>query len=121
MEYNTSIICPTNGIPRYGTDDNGNRMFIIDLVKFDEEPVVHLSLDVGFILLVTTKWWNEDKSSYLERKIWRDMLKHLVVYRFFNHFIEIVQEIYGSHGVNVNSKHIEMVLWLMTIQWICLM
>ncbi len=47
VEYNTSIICPTNGILRYGTDDNGNRMFIIDPVKFDEEPMVYLSLDVG--------------------------------------------------------------------------
>lgn len=32
----------------------------------------------------------------------------------YNYFIEIIQEIYTTQGVNVNSKHIEMVLRQMT-------
>ena len=34
--------------------------------------------------------------------------------RFNNYFIETVQEIYKEQGVNINSKHIEMILRQMT-------
>ncbi len=42
-----------------------------------------------------------------------DLSNYSEVYGFndlFNYFVGIVQEIYGNHRINVNSKHIEMVL-----------
>ncbi len=111
-EDNRSIVCPTNGILRYGTDGNGNRTFVIDPVKLDEKPVVYSGSDVELFI----KNNNVIKQGQVILSGDKDLTSYAEILgsnRFFNYFIETVQEIYGSHGVNVNSKHIEMVLRLM--------
>ncbi|PIM96952.1 DNA-directed RNA polymerase subunit beta' [Candidatus Hodgkinia cicadicola] len=113
VEDNTSIVCPTNGILRYGTDGNGNRMFIIDPVKLDERPVVCSGSDVE-LFIENNKMIKQGQVIIPGDKDLTSYAKTLGCNNFFNYFIETVQEIYGSHGVNVNSKHIEMVLRSMT-------
>ncbi len=113
IEHNASIISPIDGLLKQGTNDNGNRSFIIDPIKANKRPIVYSDLDIklfiehnkmikqGQIVL----HGDHDLSNYAEVYGFND---------FFNYFINIVQEIYGNQGVNVNSKHIEMVLRQMT-------
>ncbi|PIM96055.1 DNA-directed RNA polymerase subunit beta' [Candidatus Hodgkinia cicadicola] len=110
---NISIISPIAGLLKHGTDSNGNRSFIIDPKKINEYPVVYSDLDVKLFI-------KENKMIKQGQIILHgdhDLSNYAEVYGFndlFNYFISIVQEIYGNQGVNVNSKHIEMVLRQMT-------
>ncbi len=110
---NSSIISPIDGLLKHGTDGNGNRLSIIDPKNINQHPVVYSNLDVklfikdnkmvkqGQIILCG----DHDLSDYAEVCGFNDL---------FNYFVGVVQEIYGNHGVNVNSKHIEMILRQMT-------
>ncbi|PIM96013.1 DNA-directed RNA polymerase subunit beta' [Candidatus Hodgkinia cicadicola] len=112
-ENNSSIISPIDGLLKHGVSGNGNRSFVIDPIKTNEKPIVYSDLDVKLLI--------EDNKMIKRGQIIlhgdHDLSNYAEVYGFndlFNYFINIVQEIYGNQGVNVNSKHIEMVLRQMT-------
>ncbi|WP_192572978.1 hypothetical protein [Candidatus Hodgkinia cicadicola] len=112
-EDNSSIISPIDGILKHGTDSNGNRSFVIDPININKQPVVYSDLDVKLFI--------KDNKIIKQGQIIlhgdHDLSNYAEVYGFndlFNYFVGIVQEIYGNQGVNVNSKHIEMVLRQMT-------
>ncbi len=112
-EDNSSLISPIDGLLKYGTDNDGNKLLIIDPKKPNNRPVLYSDLDVklfiknnemikqGQIIL----HGNHDLSNYTEICGFNEL---------YNYFVGLVQEIYGTQGVNVNSKHIEMVLRQMT-------
>ncbi len=112
-EDNSSVICNTDSVLRYGTDGNGNGMVVIDPMRLDEWPLMFSDVNVelftddnevikqGGIVIPG----EIDLSNYAEM---------CGLNRFNNYFIETVQEIYKEQGVNVNSKHIEMILRQMT-------
>ncbi|WP_192573175.1 hypothetical protein, partial [Candidatus Hodgkinia cicadicola] len=43
---NSSVISPIDGILKHGTDGNGNRLFVIDPININKQPVVYSDLDV---------------------------------------------------------------------------
>ncbi len=108
-EDNNSVICNTDGIPRHGTDGNGNGIFIIDPMRLDERPLIFSGVNVGSFV-------NDNK--VIKRGVVVtsgeiDLLNYVEAYGtngLYNYFIETIQEIYNAQGVNVNSKHVEMVL-----------
>ncbi len=112
-EDNRAIICNTDSILRYGTARGDNGTFVIDPIRLNEWPLVFSDVNVGLSI---------DNNELIQRgrviipgEI--DLLNYVEVYglnRFNNYFVDTVQEIYKEQGVNVNSKHIEMVLRQMT-------
>ncbi|PIM95792.1 hypothetical protein [Candidatus Hodgkinia cicadicola] len=108
-EDNNSVICNTDSIPRYGTDGNGNGIFIIDPMRLDEWPLIFSGVNVG-------PFTNNNKMMKRGTVVMSgetDLSNYADAYGYnglYNYFIEIIQEIYNVQGVNVNSKHIEMVL-----------
>ncbi len=112
-EDNSSVISPIDGILKHGTDGNGNRLSIIDPININKRPVVYSGLDVKLFI----KENNMVKQGQIILHGDHDLSNYAEIYGFndlFNYFVGIVQEIYGNQGVNVNSKHIEMVLRQMT-------
>ncbi len=112
-ENNTSIINPIDGLLKHGINGNGNRSFVIDPINNNKRPIVYTNLDVKLLV--------EDNKVMKRGQIIlhgdHDLSNYAEIYgfnNFFNYFISIVQEIYGNQGINVNSKHIEMVLRQMT-------
>ncbi len=113
VESNTSVICPTDGVLKYGTDNNGGKLFVIDPVIINKKPIIYSNLNVKLFIetgdmikqgQVILKGEN-DLSNYDE---YMDLIVFLII------FVGIIQGIYESQGVIVNSKHIEMVLRQMT-------
>ncbi len=110
---NRSVISLIDGLLKHGTDGNGNRSLIIDPKNINKHPVVYFNLDVKLFVKDNKmiKWeqiilhGDHDLSDYAEIYGFSDL---------FNYFVGVVQEIYGNQGVNVNSKHIEMILRQMT-------
>ncbi|WP_146657031.1 hypothetical protein [Candidatus Hodgkinia cicadicola] len=110
---NSSVISPIDGILKHGTDGNGNRLFVIDPININKQPVVYSDLDVKLFI----KENNMVKQGQIILHGDHDLSNYAEIYGFndlFNYFVGIVQEIYGNQGVNVNSKHIEMILRQMT-------
>ncbi len=112
-EDNSSIVSPMDGSLKHGTDSNGNRLFIIDPKTINKHPIIYSGLNVK--LFIKNNEMIKQGQIILHGD--HDLSNYFEVYGFndiFNYFVGIVQEIYGNHGVNVNSKHIEMVLRQMT-------
>ncbi|PIM95982.1 hypothetical protein [Candidatus Hodgkinia cicadicola] len=112
-EDNEAIICNTNSILRYGTNGRGNGTFVIDPMRLNEWPLVISGVNVE--TFVDANKMMQRGRIVIPGEI--DLLNYVEVYglnRFNNYFVDTVQEIYNEQGVNVNSKHIEMVLRQMT-------
>ncbi len=112
-EDNSSVICNTDGISRHGTYGDGNGIFVIDPMRLDEWPLIFSGINTDLFVNDNEmiKWGmvvilgEINLSNYTEAYGYNSL---------YNYFIEIIQEIYTTQGVNVNSKHIEMVLRQMT-------
>ncbi len=86
---------------------------LIQNKTINKHPIIYSGLNVKLFI----KNNKMIKQGQIILHVDHDLSNYSEVYGFndlFNYFVGIVQEIYGNHEVNVNSKHIEMVLRQLT-------
>ncbi len=108
-EDNAAVICGTDSVMRYNTDGNGDKTFVIDPVRMDEWPLVFSDVYIKPLVGNNEKM----KQGRVVIPGENDLLNYAETYgfnSFYNYFVGTVQEIYKQQGINVNGKHIEMIL-----------
>ncbi len=113
-EGNNALISNTNGVLRSGEINNDISIYVIDPYSTYKKPTVY-----EICGNLPTLFEDNKNIIYDEMLIPGeiDILNYIHQHglnKFINFFVDKVQEIYENQGVNVNSKHIEVVLKQMT-------
>lgn len=85
-EDNAAIICGTNSVLRYSTDNNGNETFVIDLVRMDEWPLMFSDVNVK-LLVDNNEMMKQDRVVIPGEN---DLLNYAKTYgfnNFYNYFV----------------------------------
>ncbi len=109
-----SGIAPVSGSLKLANVKSNERVYVLDPNKSSLSPIIYIIDGDGRLY-----GRNIRRGSVLSsREInFSSYLEHNDLSKFVDVFISKVQGIYESQGVDVNSKHIEMILRLMT-NWV---
>ncbi len=113
FKHENSMIAYSDSILKHGNMSNKSNVYITDPIAKHILPTVYSIYNNNSLLN------NNESIAKGEVIIFSNIkfLDYADLYgfnRFFNYFISTVQEIYENQGVNVNSKHIEIILRQMT-------
>ncbi|PIM94895.1 DNA-directed RNA polymerase subunit beta' [Candidatus Hodgkinia cicadicola] len=108
-ENDCVVLANTDGCFKYGNKKPNDNVFVLDPSSSTKRPLVyHLQQNVAVV--EDNKRVTKGASIVLGEPSLQEYIDVYGFDRFFNYFINTVQEIYESQGVSVNSKHIEVVL-----------
>ncbi len=111
---NRSMISCTTGILRRGNSFGNYVVYIIDSACVAMLPVVYIVYNNEYLLKDNSKI-NKGQVVLPGEIEFFDYINIYGFNEFLNYFVDIIQEIYESQGVNINSKHIEVILKQMII------
>lgn len=104
-----AVLANVNGCLRYGNIGTDDGSYVLDSSLKTQKPIVyHLHNDD--VMVNNNQMLKRGDYIVMGRP---DLKEYAEIYgfnQFFNYFINVVQEIYKSQGINVNSKHIEIIL-----------
>ncbi len=104
-----TVLTNTNGNFRYGNRNINDNVFVLDPSSSTQKPLVYHSQQNVIVIRDNGKI-TRGISIVLDEPSLQEYIDVHGFNRFFNYFINTVQEIYENQGVSVNSKHIEVVL-----------
>ncbi len=116
VNKNDSVIAHSKSILRHS--NNGNaisslKTYVIDPICVLEKPIIY-HMNNGECPLDNNAIIHLGDSIISGNLSFNDYINTYGFNEFVNYFINIIQEIYDSQGINVNSKHIEVILKQMT-------
>ncbi len=112
-ENESPIVAHYNSILKHGNMNNKSCTYVIDPISKYNPPIVYSICNNNY-------WFNNNMQIAKGKIIIPGDMKlsnYANLYgfnKFLNYFINTIQEIYEAQGVNVNSKHIEIILRQMT-------
>ncbi len=112
VNKNDSVIVHIKSILRYGSTIDYFKTYVIDPVSISMKPIIYY-INNGECLFNNNAIVYHGESIVLGDLNLNDYINIHGFNKFINYFINIIQEFYDSQGINVNSKHIEVVLRLM--------
>ncbi|PIM94932.1 DNA-directed RNA polymerase subunit beta' [Candidatus Hodgkinia cicadicola] len=104
-----AVLANVNGHFRYGNRNVNDNMFVLDPSSNVQRPLVY-HLQQNVIVIRDNEKITRGTSIVLDEPSLQEYIDVYGFNRFFNYFINTIQEIYESQGVSVNGKHIEVVL-----------
>ncbi len=108
-ENDCVVLANTDGYFKYGNKKPNDNVFVLDPSSSTMRPLVY-HLQQNVVVVEDNKRVTKGASVVLGEPSLQEYIDVYGFDRFFNYFINTVQEIYESQGVSVNSKHIEVVL-----------
>lgn len=103
------VLANVDGFFKYGNKKPNDNVFVLDPSSSNQRPLIyHLQQDV--VVVKDNEKITKGTSIVLGEPSLQEYIDVYGFNRFFNYFINTIQEIYESQGVSVNSKHIEIVL-----------
>ncbi len=108
-----SAIAHTRGVLKYGNATDNLKTYIVDPISVSEKPVIYYLYN-GECLLDNNAIVSRGDLITPGNLSFNDYINIYGFNGFINYFINIIQEVYDAQGVNINSKHIEVILRRMT-------
>ncbi len=108
-EDDCAVLARVNGCLRYGNISTGDSSYVLDSQIKTQKPIIyHLHKDD--VVVGNNQMLKRGDCIVIGEPNFREYAEVYGFNQFFNYFINVVQEIYKSQGVIVNSKHIEVIL-----------
>ncbi len=107
-------IAPVSGGLKLVNVKSDERTYVLDPNKSSLSPIIYIVDGDGVLYGRNVRRGSVLSSNKIN---FSDYLEHNNLNKFIEVFISKIQSIYGSQGVDVNSKHVEIILRLMT-NWV---
>ncbi|PIM95180.1 DNA-directed RNA polymerase subunit beta' [Candidatus Hodgkinia cicadicola] len=108
-EDGCAVLAKVNGNLRYGNIDLDDGSYVLDSSLKTQKPIVY-HLQKNDVMIDNNRMLKQGDYIVTEEPNLEEYAEVHGFNHFYNYFIDVVQEIYKNQGVNVNSKHIEIIL-----------